>query len=164
MSRARQRGTDPFDRFNDDPTRHKHGGTDTSRAAWKKARRGRARCQIEVLDVLHGAYPDGLTGKEIAARIGKPFHAVSGRITELLEECLVRKSAEIRNGGHVIYLEKGESSSEKDDHPSAPPTPSRNAAKAQIVRLVNAEDYWGALRVAHEHNIPCTIALLEVTI
>src|SRR6266481_9735429 len=149
MSSVRERGTDPYDRFNDDPTRHKHGGTDTSRAAWEKARRGRAQCQQQVLDVLRQAYPEGMTGKEIAAALGKPFHAVSGRITELLEDGLVRKG-EIRNGGRVIYLETAESSSIRDAQPAVG---GRVAWKAEIQRLYDAGDFWGAVRVAHENNI-----------
>src|SRR3954471_14625182 len=104
MSSQRERGTDPYDRFNDDPSRHKHGGTDTSRAAWEKARQSRVKCQQEVLDALRSVYPDGLTCKELSAVLNKAMHKISGRLTELLEDGLVRKG-EIRNGGHVIYLE-----------------------------------------------------------
>jgi hypothetical protein len=86
MSSQRERGTDPYDRFNDDPSRHKHGGSDTSRAAWEKARTRRAECQQEVLDALRSVHPEGLTCKELSAVLNKAMHKISGRITELLED------------------------------------------------------------------------------
>jgi len=104
---------DPYQRFSDDPTRHKHHGELTSQMAWEKARTRRAECRQEVLDALRSACPDGLTCKELSAVLNKSMHKISGRITELMEDGLVRKG-EIRNGGRVIYLETAQSSSEKD--------------------------------------------------
>lgn len=161
MSSTRQRGTDPYDRFNDDPCRRKHGGTDTSNRAWEKAKHGVAECQQVILDVLRQSYPYGLTCKEIAGVLGKAMHKISGRITELLEAGLVRKSNETRNGGRVIQLELLGVSSQKD---AQAPGPSRTTPKSEIIRLFDAEDFWGALRIAHEHNVGVRIEMPPVTI
>jgi hypothetical protein len=151
---------DPYQRFSDDPTRHKHHGELTSQMAWEKARTRRAECQQEVLDALRSVYPEGLTCKELSAVLNKAMHKISGRITELLEDGLVRKG-EIRNGGHVIYLETAESSSEKDAQPAVD---GRVAHKAEITRLYDAGDFWGAVRIAYQHNIGIRVELPEVTI
>ena len=151
---------DPYQRFSDDPTRHKHHGELTSQMAWKKAHTRRAECQQEVLDALRSVYPRGLTCKELSAVLNKAMHKISGRITELLEDGLVRKG-EIRNGGRVIYLETAESSPEKDASPNGLTLAHH---KAEITRLYDAGDFWGAVRVAHEHNIGIKLELPEVTI
>jgi hypothetical protein len=145
--------SDPYQRFSDDPTRHKHGGTDTSRAAWEKARTRRAECQQEVLNVLRSVYPKGLTCKELSAVLNKAMHKISGRITELLDDGLVHKG-EIRNGGRVIYLETGESSWRRDSQPAGD---GRVTHKTEIERLFDAGEYWKALKLAYTHNINCTM-------
>jgi hypothetical protein len=153
MSSDRERGTDPFGRFNDDPTRHKHGGTDTSRVAWEKARTRRADCQQEVLNALRSVHPKGLTCKELSAVLNKAMHKISGRITELLEDGLVHKG-EIHNGGRVIYLETAESSARRDSQPAGD---GRVAQKAEIEHLYDAGEYWKALELARNQNINCTM-------
>jgi len=156
---------DPYQRFSDDPTRHKHHGELTSQMAWEKARARRAECQQEVLDALRSVHPEGLTCKELSAVLNKAMHKVSGRITELLDDGLVRKG-EIRNGGRVIYLaveslETARDSSEKDAQPARD---GRVAQKAEIARLVDAGDFWGAVRVAYEHNIGINLRMPEVRV
>jgi hypothetical protein len=93
--------------------------------------------------------------------------AVSRRITELLEQHLVRKSKETRDGGHVIYLEPSFEDWEALLNAPSEPTPpeiDRDAVKAEIVRLVDSGDHWGALRIAHEHNIGVMLELPAVVI
>jgi hypothetical protein len=151
---------DPYQRFSDDPTRHKHHGVLTSQMAWEKARTRRAECQQEVLDALCSVQPEGLTCKELSAVLNKAMHKISGRITELLEDGLVRKG-EVRNGGRVIYLETAQSSCEKDAQPA---DDGRVAQKAEITRLYDAGDYWGAVRFAYDNNIGVRIEMPGVTI
>ena len=156
---------DPYQRFSDDPTRRKHHGELTSQMAWQKARTRRAECQQEVLDALRSVYPEGLTCKELSAVLNKAMHKISGRITELMEDCLVRKG-EIRNGGRVIYLaveslETAQSSFEKDAQPAGD---GRVAVKSEICRLVEAADFWGAVEIAYQHNIAIRLELPQVRI
>lgn len=161
MSSTRQRGIDPYDRFNDDPCRHKHGGTDTSNAAWEKARHGVAECQQIILDVLRHSHSYGMTCKEIAGVLGKAMHKISGRITELLESGLVRKSGEIRDGGKVIQLETLRDSSINSSQATRL---RRTTIKAEIVRLVGEEDYWQAIRVAYDNSIAVRVEMAGLTV
>lgn len=151
---------DPYQRFSDDPTRHKHHGELTSQMAWEKARQGRVKCQQEVLDALRSVYPEGLTCKELSAVLNKAMHKISGRITELLEDGLVRKG-DIRNGGRVIYLETAQSSCEKDASANRLTVAHH---KAEITRLYDAGDFWEAVRIAYQHNIGIKLEMPEVTI
>ena len=151
---------DPYQRFSDDPTRHKHHGELTSQRAWEKARTRRAECQQEVLDALRSVHPEGLTCKELSAVLNKAMHKISGRITELLEDDLVRKG-ETRNGGRVIYLATMQSSFEKDAQPAAD---GRVAQKAEITRLVGAGNFWGAVKIAYQHSIGIRLELPAVKI
>lgn len=82
-----------------------------------------------------------MTCKEIAGVLGKAMRKISGRITELLEAGRVRKSGEIRDAGRVITLETLRDSTEKD---AQVPRPDRTTCKAEIVRLVDAGNFWGS--------------------
>jgi hypothetical protein len=151
---------DPYQRFSDDPSRHKHHGVDTSQMAWEKARTRRAECQQEVLNALRSVHPEGLTCKELSAVLNKAMHKISGRITELLEDGLVRKG-ETRNGGRVIYI------GGVPELPQAAPL--RDPAtvahhKAEIERLYNAADFWGCVCYAYENNIGIKLEMPKVTI
>lgn len=117
-------GADPYNRISDDadPCKRKHRGTDTSRFAYNRVRHSIAKSRAAILDVLRAVYPEGMTGKEIAVYMGKPFNCVSGRITEALEANEVRKLKATRDGGHVIVLvqpEIAESLLQGQDKPSA---------------------------------------------
>jgi hypothetical protein len=160
MSSIRERGTDPYDRFNTDPCRYKHGGTDTSRAAWEKAKHGVVESQQIILDVLKKA-PEGLTCKEISLILGKAMHKISGRITELWEQGIIQKSNQRRDGGRVLVLV------DNAPLPSPMPTPAkpdRTTLKAEIQRLYDAGDSWSALKIAFHNNINLTMEGPEVCI
>lgn len=160
MSSIRERGTDPYDRFNTDPCRYKHGGTDTSRAAWEKAKHGVVESQQIILDVLRKA-PAGLTCKEISLILGKAMHKISGRITELWEQGIIQKSNQRRDGGRVLILV------DNALVPSPMPTPAkpdRTTLKAEIQRLFDDEDFLGAMKVAFQYNIPIRMELPGVTL
>ena len=66
-----------------DPTARKHGGAPTSEKAHAKIRPHKRRIYAQILRLYRGAASTGITAKELAVKLGKPLHAVSGRLTEL---------------------------------------------------------------------------------
>lgn len=42
---------DPYQRFSEDPTRHKHHGELTSQMVWERARRGRVKSQQAIMSL-----------------------------------------------------------------------------------------------------------------
>ena len=83
-----------------DICRNKYGDNQESAAAFETIKLTRAESRMQVLIALreHG----GLTCKELAALMGKPMHAVSGRISELKAMGFAEPTAELRDGGRVI--------------------------------------------------------------
>lgn len=57
--------------------------------------------QAEFLEVVL-AHPAGITAKEVAAKLGKEFNAVSGRKKELQALGLIRGTGERRDGSEVL--------------------------------------------------------------
>jgi hypothetical protein len=79
-----------------------------SKAAYEKVRSTRQQSHEIILNllelVLKADWHGGLTCKEISGKLGKPMHAISGRITELEELGLVVRGPEKRDGGKAIHL------------------------------------------------------------
>ena len=46
--------------------------------------------------------PHGLTGKEVAQRLNRPFNSISGRLTGLTEKGYIRDTGRRRDGGRVM--------------------------------------------------------------
>lgn len=149
-------GYDPYQRFSDDPTRNKHHGNRESRMAWERAKYTVVESQQAILNALEAVEPEGLTGKECARILAKGFNAVSGRITELLEMGLVYDTKERRDGCRIVKLSAPGSSFLSNPQPAVV---DKAALKAEIARLSDAGDHWGALRVAREHNISIRLEL-----
>jgi predicted transcriptional regulator len=78
----------------------KHGGNAMSREANRKAAPSKAESRQRVLEVLAR---DGMTCKEIAAKLGVPMHKVSGRLSELEADGLIKTFGR-RDGGGVRWL------------------------------------------------------------
>ena len=81
---------------------NKHGGNAQSVQANRKVSSTKVKSQQLVLEVLRQYGP--LTCKEIAAQMDVEMHTVSGRITELKEQGLVRSTAVCRDGGRVVEI------------------------------------------------------------
>jgi hypothetical protein len=80
---------------------------DTSQQAYKRARRGAQRMYgliLAQLKPIKGTRFVGATCKELSDFFKIPMHRISGRLTELCELNLIRKTDLIRNGGHVMEL------------------------------------------------------------
>ncbi len=77
-------------------------GNQESKVAWEIKLRHLAECQIEVLETIKRHQP--ISGKEIAARLGKEFHKVSGRVTELVEAGFVEKTNLVRDGSRCLRI------------------------------------------------------------
>jgi hypothetical protein len=102
--RSPQIGLDPYQRFSTDPTRHKHHGNRESRAAWKGVLRDLLRAQRVVFEVVLRAHPEPVTPKEIARELGKPLHAISGRVTEGKELGILRATDIVRERSRAVAL------------------------------------------------------------
>jgi hypothetical protein len=90
-----------------DPTAGKHGGAPESIAAWEQQKQHLAADQAAVLELIREAGANGMTSKEIAARLGKPLHAISGRLTELAHwegGALIRRNGEQRRDGAAVWV------------------------------------------------------------
>lgn len=80
----------------------KHRANSESRAANLKISKAESREQV--MRVLLGSGP--MTCKEIASRLGKEMHTISGRITELKALGMVEPTTELRDGGRVIRVRR----------------------------------------------------------
>jgi predicted Rossmann fold nucleotide-binding protein DprA/Smf involved in DNA uptake len=98
---------DPYQRFSDDPCKNKHHGNRESRIAWELVLQKLTETQEDVLAIIQEAHPEPITAKEVASVLGKPFHSVSGRCTELKEQGLVEKSEIVRDGSRALRLATG---------------------------------------------------------
>lgn len=79
----------------------RHDAPDTSRAAAARVDTTQGeRLVYEAID----ASPPGLTGKEIAERLGRPFNAISGRLTGLRDKGLIEDTGLRRNGARVMRV------------------------------------------------------------
>ena len=86
----------------DDICENKHQGNAESVQANRRVASSKVKSQQAILEILreYGA----LTCKEIAIARDVPMHSVSGRITELKEQGLVRPTDLIRDGGRVVEI------------------------------------------------------------
>lgn len=80
----------------------KHGGNVQSQAAFRRAKPKLSRSREAVLACIRDSGREGMTCKEIAARLGKGMNAVSGRCTEILADGLIVDSCRRRDGGRVL--------------------------------------------------------------
>jgi hypothetical protein len=95
-----------MDRFSpldpSDPCRGKHGGNPESEAANVRAHGGKEEMRRRILCLfLTGC---DWTSKEIAARLGKPLHAISGRLSELRAAEDLVPTGERRDGAAVLRV------------------------------------------------------------
>jgi len=88
---------------NEDITANKHHGNEESREANERANYGKEQQRMEVLECI-SRFPGGCTMKEVAAMMGKPFNAVSGRGSELKKAGQVEKTGETRDGSAVLRV------------------------------------------------------------
>lgn len=85
-----------------DITANKHGGNAESVKANRRVSSTKVKSQQAILETLRQYGP--LTCKEIAIAKDVPMHQVSGRITELKEQGIVRPTSLIRDGGRVVEI------------------------------------------------------------
>jgi len=78
-----------------DPCANRHGGNPQSIAAHERASVGKSESHRAILALLRVG---PLTAKEVAARLYKPLHALSGRLTELSGAGLIERTGEVRDG------------------------------------------------------------------
>lgn len=76
----------------------KHQANPESTAANTRVNKSAARQEVYDALVRWG----DMTCKEIAQRLGKPMHKVSGRLTELKALGMVAPTDEVRDGGRVM--------------------------------------------------------------
>ncbi|ADV83847.1 hypothetical protein [Terriglobus saanensis] len=84
-----------------DPSKNKHRGRAASNAAFLAAKQQTEAVREQILAELRRK-PFGLTCKELAERVGRPMHSISGRIAELKLADRVQATDERRDGGTVI--------------------------------------------------------------
>lgn len=80
----------------------KHKGNAQSKAANLKVSKTESREQVMYVLLHYGAS----TCKEIAQKLGKPMHYVSGRITELKKLGMVEPTGIVRNGGGIVRVRR----------------------------------------------------------
>lgn len=94
-----------------DVTERKHRGNPASAEAHARARGGKREVWGEIVAMLLQRGP--MTGKEIAAALGRELHCVSGRFSELLNARppLIERTGERRDGSAVLRI-KGQTLSD----------------------------------------------------
>lgn len=85
-----------------DITSRKHRGNEQSRTANQNGLSTRASQRATVLQLIQEAGPRGLCMKEIAALLGVPFNACSGRGSELKRFGQVEETGEVRQESAVL--------------------------------------------------------------
>jgi hypothetical protein len=89
-----------------DICRRKHGGDTASVHAYGRAMRGAARMYAILTDLL-AAHPEGLTTKQIAVLIGEENrNRFAPRLSEMCSQGLVYKTGELKQGCHVLKLNR----------------------------------------------------------
>jgi len=87
----------------------KHGGADTSEAAFEKqGPKKRELDRTKVLKIVLKAGRTGATLKDICKGMAKPPNAVSGRVTELLKSELIVDTGKRRHGCRVYRVDAKE--------------------------------------------------------
>ena len=97
---------DPYNRYRDttDPCSNNHRQNTESVAAWEQTLHGLARMQKLVFAEVEKAHPMPITPKEIAANLGRPLHAISGRVTGGKQAGILRATDIIRDGSRAVAL------------------------------------------------------------
>ena len=72
---------------------------DTSRAAAQRVNTTEKEKQVYA---CIQSSPHGLTGKEVAQRLNRPFNSISGRLTGLTDKGYIRDTGRRRDGGRVM--------------------------------------------------------------
>lgn len=85
-----------------DPTARRHGGSSASVEAHKRILPAKRAALWVILKLYREAGPQGLTAKEVAQRLGKALHEISGRITELHQWGFILKTHTKRLGSIVL--------------------------------------------------------------
>lgn len=80
----------------------KHGGNEESRRANLRASKAESRQEVYEALLTHG----DMTCKEIAAKLGKPMHKISGRLSELKALGSVEPTLLVRDGGRVLHARR----------------------------------------------------------
>jgi hypothetical protein len=86
--------------FNRDTTERKHGGNANSVAAHERVKETKQATCERIWHLLR-KHPLGLTSKEIAAKLGKPLNAISGRFKDLRELGWITTLEYTRDGAAV---------------------------------------------------------------
>ena len=91
--------------LNLDPSRNRSRGSQTSADAHKRVISGKVDVYRQIYRLIEVLGP--LTGKEISAELGKPFNAVSGRVSEMVIHLeLLARTKDRRDGGAVLMIAK----------------------------------------------------------
>jgi hypothetical protein len=77
---------------------NKHGGTFTSKAAFKRAQPNMSKSRQDVLFAVEMSLDIGITAKEYAQKNGVQLNTISGRFTELAREGWIMRTDETRDG------------------------------------------------------------------
>lgn len=86
-----QRSLFPQPKFaSEDPCERKHGGNEVSAEAFESGKQDHEKDRQAILRHLRAS--NGLTSKQIALKLDKPLHHISPRLTELLQDGLIRDS------------------------------------------------------------------------
>jgi hypothetical protein len=89
-----------------DITARRHKGSATSKAAFERGHSHHANDEARVLDIITEATRSrtryGVTSKEIAAQMGKPLNAISGRISSLKAQDKIKGIGHRRDGCEVL--------------------------------------------------------------
>jgi hypothetical protein len=85
-----------------DPTARRHGGSSASVEAHKRILPAKRAALWVILKLYREAGPQGLTAKEVAHRLGKALHEISGRVTELHQWGFILKTPARRLSSIVL--------------------------------------------------------------
>lgn len=85
-----------------DPTARKHGGSSASAESHRRILPTKRPTLRLILKLYREAGPQGLTAKEVAHRLKKELHEISGRITELHQWGFILKTPARRLSSTVL--------------------------------------------------------------
>ena len=77
---------------------NKHGGTFTSKTAFKRAQPNMSKSRQDVLFAVEMSLDIGITAKEYAQKNGLQLNTISGRFTELSRDGWIMRTDETRDG------------------------------------------------------------------
>ncbi len=85
-----------------DPCERKHGGAETSVAAFERAKLSATDYRLACFEYIRSRRADGATSKEVASYLSKHLNEISGRLAELKHAGLVIDSGRRRDGCAVL--------------------------------------------------------------